>query len=180
MGRASAEGMDRAVRTSAHGVQPMWYMEGMDIAVRGVLMNCHCPKQTVDGMDGTRQSEAKWDLTVVTPKLEPLNNAPLLFLDGSTSFFLFPLEAKKRWGHGSPIQYPTVACCLIKIDLCSGMWRASSQLCWVTCGCNSRWSPRAELCFPRPAECSCPHTPQCPLQQTGDNGGGGAEGQRGC
>lgn len=179
MGRASAEGMDRAVRTSAHGVQPMWYMEGMDIAVRGVLMNCHCPKQTVDGMDGTRQSEAKWDLTVVTPKLEPLHNAPHLFLDGSTSFFLFPLEAKKRWGHGSPIQYPTVACCLIKIDLCSGMWRASSQLCWVTCGCNSSGALAPNSVFPRPAECSCPHAPQCSLQQTGDNGGGGAEGQRG-
>lgn len=49
----------------------------MYIAVRGVLMNC--PEQTDSGWDGTRQSEAKWDLTVVTPKLEPLNNPPLFF-----------------------------------------------------------------------------------------------------
>lgn len=40
---------------------------------------------------GSRKG-AKWDLTVVTPKPEPLNNPPLFFslLDGSTSFFLLP------------------------------------------------------------------------------------------
>jgi hypothetical protein len=67
----------------------------MDIAVRGVLMNC--PKQRDDGLMGLgSRKEAKWDLTVVTPKLEPLNYSPSFFLMVQRHFFL--PRRQKRMG----------------------------------------------------------------------------------